>query len=265
MKNYILFAAAIFSFSSSFAKAETCSIAEISGIRPDVLGRTIFKDTNKVPVGWWQVRAEYNTSGQYLGDVFEVQEANASNPHTVLGSRRASLVNGGVEFFRDPKNNAGFFTVSGRQGYRGGTYGFYVESQADVDQGKSSRAVGAFVSSDAKTMEFHFPHPDPSQDELIKPMQVSSDGSMQINRILSGKSEPSFVVTSNGQAGVGTADPRAHLDVNGMVKLAKNAAAPRSCRETSKGAMALTTKYAVCVCNGIRWIQLNGGGAVCSW
>lgn len=71
------------------------------------------------------------------------------------------------------------------------------------------------------------------------------------------------------KVGVGVADPKVELDVNGLVKLTPQASAPFTCDATYDGAIALTTSYQLCVCNGGggAWVLASDGATTCggSW
>lgn len=66
--------------------------------------------------------------------------------------------------------------------------------------------------------------------------------------------------------GIGVDHPRATLDINGYMKLKPNSAPPVACSSTTAGVIALTSAYAICVCNGTTWNTAAGaGGPACIW
>lgn len=71
----------------------------------------------------------------------------------------------------------------------------------------------------------------------------------------------------NGRVGIGTTTPQAKLDVNGYMRLAKNAAEPVACSATNDGAIALTSQYTMCVCKGgsSAWVSTTNGTTACAW
>jgi hypothetical protein len=72
---------------------------------------------------------------------------------------------------------------------------------------------------------------------------------------------------SSGNVGIGTASPQATLDVNGTMRLTKNAAAPTACSNGNDASFALTSNYTWCVCNGSSstWVRTTDGTTACSW
>lgn len=74
-------------------------------------------------------------------------------------------------------------------------------------------------------------------------------------------------VDASGNVGIGTTTPQAKLDVNGYMRLAKNASQPVACSATNDGAIALTSQYTMCVCKGgtTTWVRTTDGTTACSW
>ena len=77
----------------------------------------------------------------------------------------------------------------------------------------------------------------------------------------------SALVVDGGNVGIGTATPQTALDINGAMRLLKNASAPFSCIAAKDGSLALTSQYTMCVCNGGTgaWVQTANGSTGCSW
>ena len=67
-----------------------------------------------------------------------------------------------------------------------------------------------------------------------------------------------------GNVGIGTTAPAATLDVNGYLKLKKNASSPAACSATTDGSIAMTNTRQLCVCDGSSWTNLVSGAA-CAW
>lgn len=67
-----------------------------------------------------------------------------------------------------------------------------------------------------------------------------------------------------GRVGIGTINPFATLDVNGYIKLRKNASAPIACSVSYDGSIALTSARRMCVCDGTSWTEVNSATA-CTW
>jgi hypothetical protein len=72
-------------------------------------------------------------------------------------------------------------------------------------------------------------------------------------------------ITSGGNVGVGTSTPAATLDVDGYVRLARNSSAPVACDAAHDGALALTSKHQMCVCDGTNWVSTNDGTSACAF
>jgi len=79
---------------------------------------------------------------------------------------------------------------------------------------------------------------------------------------------PGSGVGTYGQVGIATSAPKATLDVNGYIRLAKNAVAPLACDAAHDGAIALTSStYRLCVCKGgtTTWVYTSDGATACTW
>lgn len=99
---------------------------------------------------------------------------------------------------------------------------------------------------------------DPAPSAVVNRSILYWDGGAQT-------SNANFVYSSSGKVGIGTSSPTATLDVNGFMKLSKNAAPPATCDSTTDGAMALTSKYTTCACNGTTWVSTVDGTTTCDW
>ena len=75
-------------------------------------------------------------------------------------------------------------------------------------------------------------------------------------------------VFEGGNVGISTGAPQATLDINGYMRLGRNASQPAACGVTNDGAIALTTTTAwkLCICDGgaTAWKFISDGTA-CSW
>ena len=71
----------------------------------------------------------------------------------------------------------------------------------------------------------------------------------------------------NGKVGIGTVNPQDQLDVNGNIRVAKNAAQPYPCDAAHDAVLALTSGYRHCVCNGgsSTWVFTSDGTTLCTW
>lgn len=71
-------------------------------------------------------------------------------------------------------------------------------------------------------------------------------------------------IDTDNEVGISDTSPNATLDVGGYMALDTNASEPVACSATYAGAIALTSNYRLCVCNGTGWIFDYDGNA-CSW
>lgn len=73
--------------------------------------------------------------------------------------------------------------------------------------------------------------------------------------------------TTNGRVGIGSSTPAATLDVNGYMRLGKNASQPAACAATNDGAIALNHIYTLCICKGSAstWVTASDGATSCAW
>jgi fibronectin-binding autotransporter adhesin len=76
---------------------------------------------------------------------------------------------------------------------------------------------------------------------------------------------PLFDVNGGGYVGIGTAAPQVTLDVNGVMRLAAQTAAPLTCSSTIKGTVAMTTHNGLCFCNGSAWEKVESPTTACAW
>ncbi len=74
-----------------------------------------------------------------------------------------------------------------------------------------------------------------------------------------------MTIDTNGNVGVGTSAPAATLSVNGYAQLKSYSSQPVACSGTTAGAIALTSSYVGCVCNGTSWVRLADGATSCTW
>ncbi len=75
----------------------------------------------------------------------------------------------------------------------------------------------------------------------------------------------SMRITNAGRVGIGTTDPLVELDVNGTIRLMKNAAPPFGCDPAHDGAISQTSINTLCLCNGADWVTPNDGATICGW
>lgn len=76
----------------------------------------------------------------------------------------------------------------------------------------------------------------------------------QVIRIHHPQDPTQMVIASTGDVGIGTATPKATLDINGTARLKPySGAEPVACNAVHAGTIALTGVYLMCVCNGGIW------------
>jgi hypothetical protein len=76
---------------------------------------------------------------------------------------------------------------------------------------------------------------------------------------------PLFDVNGAGYVGIGTSAPQVTLDVNGVMRLAAQTAAPLTCNSTIKGTIAMTAHNGLCFCNGSAWQKIESPTTACAW
>ncbi len=86
-----------------------------------------------------------------------------------------------------------------------------------------------------------------------------------IIEVLSISGQPRFEVQEGGNVGIQTGNPNATLDINGYAKLKKYTSEPTVCNLSKDGAIALTSQYKLCACNGSSWVQTADGTSDCTW
>lgn len=74
-----------------------------------------------------------------------------------------------------------------------------------------------------------------------------------------------LVLMGDGNVGVGIAAPQATLDINGTARLSVYQAEPYGCNQARNGAIALTSKYTLCVCKLNLWVETSNGTTACVW
>ena len=86
--------------------------------------------------------------------------------------------------------------------------------------------------------------------------------------VLSPDGESLFEIQDRGYVGIGTNEPNATLDINGVARLKKYSSQPDvGCSLASDGAIALTSRYTLCVCKGeiLDWVETSDGSTPCDW
>jgi len=74
-----------------------------------------------------------------------------------------------------------------------------------------------------------------------------------------------IILVPAGNVGIGTTTPAATLDINGYMRLMTNSSEPAACSADNDGAIALTSSYLGCVCNGTGWISIASSTEACVW
>ena len=75
-------------------------------------------------------------------------------------------------------------------------------------------------------------------------------------------------ITSDGNVGIGTTTPASTLSINGFAQLKIYAGSPPvACGANYDGAIAATSHYTTCICNGGtgNWVLTADGSTACSW
>ncbi|MFN3697339.1 MAG: beta strand repeat-containing protein [Pseudobdellovibrio sp.] len=75
-----------------------------------------------------------------------------------------------------------------------------------------------------------------------------------------------ITIDNTGRTGIGTASPKATLDVEGFARLKKYTAEPVTCDTDTDGAIALNSQYTLCICKGSSgWVKSSDGSSACVW
>ncbi|MEI7578510.1 MAG: YncE family protein [bacterium] len=102
---------------------------------------------------------------------------------------------------------------------------------------------------------------------------INKDGGIVLNengvgtniRFEGDNNQNSFIIAGvSDKIGIGTNVAKATLDVDGFIRLKNNNAAPAICTASNESSIAITSGYAICICNGSAWVQLKDGIA-CTW
>ena len=67
------------------------------------------------------------------------------------------------------------------------------------------------------------------------------------------------------RAAVAPATPQATLDVAGFARLEAQTAAPVACSGTNAGALAMTSLFSLCSCDGASWVKTVDPLQACAW
>lgn len=106
---------------------------------------------------------------------------------------------------------------------------------------------------------------DSNPDARLEVTKASgTDDYLYVSNSTSGDGD-GLIVTTDGDVGIGTTTPVAKLHVSGYMRLAPQASSPLTCDSTRTGAMALTSSYRLCSCNGTSWVLTSDGSSACVW
>lgn len=85
--------------------------------------------------------------------------------------------------------------------------------------------------------------------------------------ISDGNSTRRITIDNTGRTGIGTASPKATLDIEGFARLKKYTAEPVTCGTDTDGAIALNSQYTLCICKGSSglWVKSSDGALACVW
>lgn len=176
-------------------------------------------------------------------------------------------------------NASGSITKDFYVGFSSASTIYTNESRYVNEGGKTSErfAIGEFVW-DAANSRFEIPIVSTSSVGNTVNINVQAYGSMgvetQTDKIM--EMNMSAIYTTdvtvydrpyihfNNYIGLGTTTPKVALDIAGQVRMTKNTAAPFICDTDRDAAIAVTSLYKMCVCNGTSWISINDGTA-CIW
>jgi len=107
-----------------------------------------------------------------------------------------------------------------------------------------------------------------SYNTIIGPSSGISDGTLSNYVIISdGGNNRRITIDNTGRTGIGTASPKATLDIEGFARLKKYTAEPVTCGTDTDGAIALNSQYTLCICKGSSglWVKSSDGASACVW
>ena len=94
-----------------------------------------------------------------------------------------------------------------------------------------------------------------------------ASGNLTLDSTTSATKGNIFINPLGGRVGIGTTNPQDKLDINGNIRVAKNAAQPYACDAAHDAVLAITSGYRQCICNGgtTTWVFTSDGVTACSW
>lgn len=208
---------------------------------------------------------EVNGGTQFDGNVLP----NATNTLNI-GSASQAFANiyGGNFFAQDTTSSTvtELYNQTSSSGYSGFT--IRISGSDRFDAGMSTSIGDAFFQA------YDEPAGGRASGMYIYPSGTYGDG-IAFGSSSSAYSGNSFYVepvnnvayTASGVSlGVGTATPVQTLDVNGLIRMARQGSGSTpTCGSTQKNSLALTNAFILCVCNGSSWVKTADGSTACTF
>ena len=196
-----------------------------------------------------------------VNDTFKVSLAlSTTTAGTAYGQLIAFENSGAVATGTD--TSFGSYTRLVRTGATGGainTYGEYIFAQGDL--GGTSTIYGSYTTASGTDMVY---------GQYID-VTATTTGTAYGLYVDAGEGEGKgySAALMNGNVGIGTATPVTDLDINGLMRMKKYSSQPYECDTSHDGALAVTSKYQICICNGVTstplWISSADGESGCKW
>jgi len=196
--------------------------------------QSITSAENNTAIGYWSLKSLTTTNNNTAIGYKSMSNSTSGANNTIIGSQSGIQLNGSNNTFIG--SDSGYALTSG-------SYNTFIGkgSGSAITTGSYNTFIGSYNGSDAPTMSNYV---------------VISDGGN--NRRIT--------IDNTGRTGIGTASPKATLDIEGFARLKKYTVEPVTCDTDTDGAIALNSQYTLCICKGSSgWVKSSDGSSACVW